>query len=80
MRLALALGGISQVPVRLRDFEQGAIGERFGPEVVEAARSAAIALGADDEGEYPGTYRTRLAGVLTARALQQAHARIPSRQ
>jgi len=80
MALAVALGGVAPVPVRLRDFEQAAIGRPFGPEFVAQARAAAAEQPADDVGEYPGAYRSRLAGVLAVRALLHAHERASSRK
>ena len=74
-RLALAFGGVSPVPIRLSVFETASIGEAFGPALIERARQLASALPAEDAGEYTASYRTRLAGVLAARALDRAHQR-----
>lgn len=73
--LSLALGGIAPIPLRLYDVEKAALGRRFDAALVAAARTAAASVPAEDAGEYSASYRSRLAGVLTQRALQRAYER-----
>jgi aerobic carbon-monoxide dehydrogenase medium subunit len=79
-QLSIALGGVSPVPVRLKEFERMASGRRFGPELIAMIRDAASSQPAEDVGEYPGAFRSRVAGVIAARALERAHDRITGKQ
>lgn len=68
----IALGGLGPAPRRVPDAEAMLVGDRC--ETVRFERAAAIAASLPAEGDdlYPDEYRRQLAGVLTARALEQA--------
>lgn len=68
----IALGGLGPAPRRVPDAEAMLVGDRC--ETVRFERAAAISASLLAEGDdlYPDEYRRQLAGVLTARALEQA--------
>lgn len=74
-RAAISLVGIDYAPVRLTAAERLLIGAPFGHEALEAAAAEARKVDAKSDLYASSAYRQRLAGVLTARALQASYDR-----
>jgi carbon-monoxide dehydrogenase medium subunit len=74
-RLAVVVSGLGPTPVRLRDHERTAIGEKPGAAVIEALSAAAQALESFSDAHVQADYRQHLAGVLCRRAAMRAFAR-----
>jgi carbon-monoxide dehydrogenase medium subunit len=74
-RAAVGLGGAQSTPSRLDDVEQALVGRPASAETFEAAAQLAKAREAMSDSYIDGSYRRRLAGVLTERALTRAAAR-----
>jgi carbon-monoxide dehydrogenase medium subunit len=74
-RAAVALSGLGPLPVRPAALEAMLVGERPSPALVQAAAAAAGALEASGDIYAPAAYRSRLARVLTGRALARAFER-----
>ena len=69
----IVVGGISEVPVRMREAEGLLIGRRLLPEDVEgAAASASRASNPSSDSEVSGAYKKKMVGVLVRRALGKA--------
>ncbi|VTU33146.1 Carbon monoxide dehydrogenase medium chain [Variovorax sp. PBL-H6] len=75
-RIAVALCGLAEGPVRLRDFETAAVGQAADEVLVEQAASAASAIEAMADAHVSSDYRQHLAGVLAARAIRTAFNRM----
>jgi carbon-monoxide dehydrogenase medium subunit len=71
-RLAVAIGGLAEAPVRLDRIEADLVGARADGEAFRAAGAAAGALDADEAPFAPPAYKRHLARVLTERALARA--------
>ncbi len=72
----IALCGVEARPRRRTEAEAALRGERWRPErLPEIAALAAAGLEPLDDLHASGAFRTHLAGVLTRRALERAHAR-----
>jgi aerobic carbon-monoxide dehydrogenase medium subunit len=71
-RIALALIGVTRVPVRLPAAEKSLTGVPVSEESIRAAAAEIDALEALDDAHARGAYRKRLAGVLLGRAVEQA--------
>ncbi|MGH7326397.1 MAG: FAD binding domain-containing protein [Candidatus Rokuibacteriota bacterium] len=72
----LALTGVGDRPVRVRDAERALAGQRLTDDTLRAAGDAvARAIHPPDDIHATAAYRRRLAGVLTGRALRLAAAR-----
>ena len=73
----LALGGVSETPVRLPKVEVMLAGQAVNSELIEAAAEKVTEL-VDPTGDFRGSaaYRKAMAGVLSARALKGASARL----
>ena len=71
-RAGIVVFGVEPAPVRLSHVEAALVGSRLDPSQIEAAAGAARAL--EDMGDTHVTpeYRSRIAGTVVARALQQA--------
>ena len=74
-RAAIALSGLSHVPLRPAAIEQALCGERPGSATFKAAASEAQKIDAMADAYVTAAYRKHLARVLTYRALEQATAR-----
>jgi len=74
-RVALALIGVTQAPVRLAAAEKLLAGTDLGDDAVRAAAAEIDKLEALDDAHVSAAYRKRLAGVLLGRAVKQAAAR-----
>ncbi len=75
-RAAIAVAGLEPVPSRLDDAEQALIGQPATAEVLRAAAEAAGRRTGMSDAYVTGSYRQRLARVLTERALNKAAARL----
>ncbi|HET7197417.1 MAG TPA: xanthine dehydrogenase family protein subunit M [Burkholderiales bacterium] len=71
-KAAIALVGVAYGPVRLGAAERALAGKRLDEAAIEAAAAEARRIEAKSDLYASGAYRQRLAGVLTARALQTA--------
>ena len=72
----LAVTGIGDMPVRLRDIEASLVGQLFTPQLAEAAgRQSRDIVQPNADLRASADYRRHLAGVLTERVLMAAHAR-----
>lgn len=78
-RVALALGGVGTVPLRLRDLEKSLIGQRADDDLFSSVTDACADIEAIDDVHASGTYRRHLAAVLATRALRLATARMEGR-
>lgn len=74
-RAAISLVGVAYAPVRLTDCERILVGKPMDAKALEAAAAEARKIEAKSDLYASGAYRQRLAGVLTARALQTADER-----
>ena len=74
-RVALALVGVTQAPVRLAAAEKLLAGTDLGDAALRAAAAEIDKLEALDDAHVSAAYRKRLAGVLLGRAVKQAAAR-----
>jgi carbon-monoxide dehydrogenase medium subunit len=74
-RLAIAIGGLAEAPVRLSGIEADLVGARADQDAFRAAGAAAGALAADEAPFAPPAYKRHLAGVLTERTLARAAGR-----
>jgi aerobic carbon-monoxide dehydrogenase medium subunit len=75
-RARLALFGAGATPIRARGAEAALTGQRLSPAAIAAAASAAAAeIDPDSDLHATATYRRRVAGTLTTRALADAAAR-----
>jgi carbon-monoxide dehydrogenase medium subunit len=74
--MAIALSGVSPVPVRLRAAEAMAVGQKPGRELFRAVAVLAADIEAMTDAYVTADYRRHLARVLTYRALESAAARI----
>lgn len=77
-RAAVALGGVSAVPVRATALEQALLGQTAGPALFSAAAETCRGIEAMDDVHAPANYRRHLAVVMAERALAAAHARCGS--
>jgi carbon-monoxide dehydrogenase medium subunit len=71
-RLAVVVGGVDTVPVRLRDVEKSTIGSPLSQDLSAAVADAAGKLGGTDDAHVSADYRRHLATVLVTRALRRA--------
>lgn len=71
-RAALSMVGVDVKPVRLTDVEKFLVGQKAGPEAFRAAAEEASKIEALSDALVSATYRKRLAGALTGRALNRA--------
>src|SRR5215203_4987365 len=78
-RCALAIGGVSQIPVRMRDVEKSLIGQTASEETFREACEACRKLDALADVHAPASYRQHLATVMSRRAFVAAHNRIGGR-
>jgi aerobic carbon-monoxide dehydrogenase medium subunit len=78
-RCSLAIGGVSQVPVRMRDVEKSLIGQTASEEIFREACEACRKLDALADVHAPASYRQHLATVMSRRAFVAAHNRIGGR-
>jgi aerobic carbon-monoxide dehydrogenase medium subunit len=74
--LAIAVSGVSPVPVRLRAAEELAVGQVPGHELFRAAGVLASEIEAMSDAYVTAEYRRHLARVLTYRALESAAAQL----
>jgi carbon-monoxide dehydrogenase medium subunit len=74
-RVALALVGVTQAPVRLAAAEKLLVGTDLGDAALRAAAAEIDRLEALDDAHVSAAYRKRLAGVLLGRAVKLAAAR-----
>ncbi|MGI9605681.1 MAG: FAD binding domain-containing protein [Acidimicrobiales bacterium] len=74
-RAAVAVAGLQSTPSRLADVETSLVGQPAAAPTYAAAGELARGHEAMTDSYFDGRYRQRLAGVLTARALQRAAAR-----
>ena len=74
-RVAVALTGVDTGPVRLRDAEQGLVGQMPSEAIFANAAKTAEAVAGIDDVHAPADYRRRLAVVYARRALVAAHER-----
>jgi carbon-monoxide dehydrogenase medium subunit len=74
-RIALGIGAVTDVPVRLHQAEQALVGTRLGPATVRAAVHAATSeIEAASDAHASADYRRRAAATLARRAIADAHA------
>lgn len=78
-RVAIVVGGVEAVPVRLHDVEQASVGQPFSEELIASIADAAGRLDGTDDAHVSAEYRRHLARVLVARALRRA-AKVPHLQ
>ena len=78
-RLAIVIGGLAPVPLRLTDFEASAIGATPDEDFIKATCAAAAGVEATDDVHVSATYRQHLASVLSGRALRRALKRAQER-
>jgi aerobic carbon-monoxide dehydrogenase medium subunit len=78
-RCALAIGGVSQIPVRMRDVEKSLIGQTASEDMFREACEACRKLDALADVHAPASYRQHLATVMSRRAFVAAHNRIGGR-
>jgi carbon-monoxide dehydrogenase medium subunit len=78
-RCALAIGGVSQVPVRMRNVEQALVGQTASEDVFREACEECRKLDALADVHAPANYRQHLATVMSRRAFVAAHNRIGGR-
>ena len=78
-RASLAIGGVSQVPVRMRNVEKLLIGQTASEELFRDACEECRKLDALADVHAPADYRQHLATVMSRRALMAAHNRIGGR-
>jgi carbon-monoxide dehydrogenase medium subunit len=78
-RAAIALGGVSVIPVRLHAFEEALIGQNVTAESSAALKAACADIDAMDDIHAPASYRRHLAAVLAGRALNAANERMGGR-
>jgi carbon-monoxide dehydrogenase medium subunit len=71
-RIALAVIGVTSLPVRLTAAEKSLTGVAVSDESIRAAAAEVDRLEALDDAHASAGYRKRLAGVLLARAVRQA--------
>ncbi|WP_137388501.1 FAD binding domain-containing protein [Rhodoligotrophos defluvii] len=71
-RAAISVFGIGMAPVRAREAEAMLAGQRASKEALRAAAATLQSLEIADDAMASGTYRRRLAMVLTRRALSDA--------
>jgi xanthine dehydrogenase iron-sulfur cluster and FAD-binding subunit A len=74
-RAAISLVGVAYAPVRLALAEKLLTGTKAGEDAIEAAAAEARKIEAKSDLFASGAYRQRLAGVLTARAVNTAYQR-----
>ena len=74
--VAIAVSGVSPVPVRLRTAEAMAVGQMPGHELFRAAGMLAAEIEAMSDAYVTADYRRHLARVLTYRALESAAAQL----
>jgi carbon-monoxide dehydrogenase medium subunit len=74
-RVALVLGGVGDVPIRVAAGEALLMGSDCNASLRDAAAAEASTFDALDDPAYPSAYRQRLAGRLMRRALDIAVAR-----
>ncbi len=75
-RAAVALGGVTAVPLRMPEVEQALVGHKATDETFRAAAELCRAIEAVGDVYVPAAYRQHLAVVMARRALEQAFARI----
>jgi carbon-monoxide dehydrogenase medium subunit len=75
-RIAVVLGGLGAIPVRLTAFESGAVGRQLADELISEAMACAARVEAVSDAHVSADYRRHLAGVLTRRAMKSAFERI----
>ena len=78
-RVALTLGGVGPVPIRVSAGEQLLLGSDCNGEVFDAVAAEAGKFEALDDPAYPAAYRRRLARMLLRRALDIAAQRAQKR-
>jgi aerobic carbon-monoxide dehydrogenase medium subunit len=78
-RVSLAIGGVSKIPVRMRDVEKSLIGETASEDVFRDACEECRKLEALADVHAPASYRQHLATVMSRRALMAAHNRVGGR-
>jgi carbon-monoxide dehydrogenase medium subunit len=78
-RVALALGGVSAAPVRVRAVERTVLGQPAGAELFRDACGVCAEIDALEDVHAPSSYRRQLAVVMARRALEKAHARARER-
>jgi carbon-monoxide dehydrogenase medium subunit len=71
-RVAIAIGGVAAVPVRLAAAEADLVGNAPDAELYRGAAAHCATLDALDDAITPGWYRRQVAGVLVERALATA--------
>jgi carbon-monoxide dehydrogenase medium subunit len=71
-RAAIVVFGVAPAPVRLFDIEAALVGDKIDAAAIAAARSAARAIDAMGDIHVSASYRQRIAGTVTARALADA--------
>ncbi|MPZ58349.1 MAG: xanthine dehydrogenase family protein subunit M [Rhizobiales bacterium] len=75
-RASVTIGGATIAPQRMRDIEQGLVGQTLSQQLFRDLCESCRALEAIDDIHAPAAYRQHLAVVLSRRALQAAHARL----
>jgi carbon-monoxide dehydrogenase medium subunit len=70
--IAIAVSGVSPVPVRLRAAEAAAVGQRPGHELFRTIAIVASEIEAMSDAYVTAAYRRHLARVLTYRAVETA--------
>jgi carbon-monoxide dehydrogenase medium subunit len=74
-RVAIALGGVAGLPIRLREAESLLTGQEMTAALLSAAADCGASIDAMEDALVTAAYRQRLAKVLTRRALETAHGR-----
>lgn len=73
-RVALALFGVADRPQRVPELERALVGQRPGDVAGEVRAAVAAAVSPFDDAHATAAYRRRVAGVVAARALEEAAA------
>lgn len=74
-RCAIALAGVCETPIRLRQVEQALVGKRGDAEIFAGAGDGLDRAELLDDIHAPALYRRRLAGVMLRRGLHAAYDR-----
>lgn len=79
-RLAVVVMGVDAIPVRLADLETALVGEAPEAAAIDALADAARQIEAMSDPHISAAYRSRIAGVVTARAVEEAFTRARTTQ
>jgi carbon-monoxide dehydrogenase medium subunit len=79
-RAAVAVGGVASVPLRMPEMEAGLVGQVAGDDLFKKVSRMCETIETVEDAHVPASYRRRLAGVLSFRALRLASMRAHERR